>query len=93
MQKTDIFTKHAAKRSQQRAIPPFIANLILDYGRVTRRHGADCYYLDKVARKELRRELGKKIYARIQDQLNIYVVENKGVLTVAHRVKRIKRHH
>ena len=93
MQNSDAFTKHAVRRCQQRGIPPFVVELVLDHGRVTRRHGADCYYLDKRARKEIRRQLGKRIYARVRDQLNIYVVHEGAILTVAHRTTRIKHRH
>lgn len=83
-------TQHAQARSQQRGIPPFVAELIMDYGQCIRRHGADVHFIDKAGRKALKRELGTKIYARIEDQLNIYVVARDEVITVAHRVKRIK---
>ena len=65
--------------------------LILDYGSCKRSHGAEVYYLDKRGRYALERELGKKRYAHVEDQLNIYVVEDTRVITVAHRTKRIKR--
>jgi hypothetical protein len=83
-------TQHAYKRSQQRGIPPFVMELILDYGSCLHRHGADVYYLDKSGRRALKRELGAKIYARIEDQLNVYVVSDSNVITVAHRNERIK---
>ncbi len=83
-------TQHAQKRSQQRGIPPFIMELILDYGRCMYRHGADVHYLDKSGRRALKRDLGSKIFARIEDQLNVYVVADNEVITAAHRIKRIK---
>lgn len=84
------FTKHAVRRCQQRGIPPFIVELILDHGRIRRRHGADCYFLDKKATKEIKRTLGSQIYARISDQLNVYVVAEEEIVTVGHRTKRMK---
>ena len=83
-------TQHAQKRSQQRGIPPFIHGLIIDYGQCKYSHGAEVHFLDKAGRRKLQRELGRKVYARIEDQLNIYVVLDGSVITVAHRVHRIK---
>ena len=59
-------------------------------GRCQRRHGADVHYLDKSCRRALKRDLGTKKYARIEDKLNVYVVADDKVITVAHRTKRIK---
>jgi hypothetical protein len=83
-------TQHAHKRSQQRCIPPFILGLIMDYGKCKYSHGAEVYYLDNHGRRQLKKELGRKIYARIEDQLNVYVVMNGSVITTAHRIQRIK---
>ena len=83
-------TQHAHKRSQQRGIPPFILGLIIDYGNCKYSHGAEVYFLDKRGRQRLKRELGRKDYARIEDQLNVYVVLDGCVVTVAHRTHRIK---
>ena len=63
----------------------------MDYGRCAHRHGAKVYFLDKAGRKELKREFGSKVYARIEDQLDVYVVEDGAVITVAHRLGRMKR--
>ena len=93
MNNSIAFTKHAFKRCQQRAIPPFIVDLIIDYGRITRRHSSDVYYLDKNAKTEIKRLLGRKIYARVSDQLNVFVVLEGEVLTVAHRTKRTSVKH
>ena len=87
------FTKHALQRCQQRGIPPFIVDLVIDHGRITRRHGADVYYLDKSARRQIKRLLGRKLYARINDQLDIYIVLEDEILTVAHRTKRTRLNH
>ena len=83
-------TGHARKRSQQRAIAPFVMELVMKYGRVTYRHGAKVIFLDKVARKKLKRYLGHKVYARIEDQFDVYVVADGSIVTTAHRDKRIR---
>ena len=90
MQRTESFSKHAMHRSQQRAIPPFIVDLVLDYGKSARKHGADVYFLDNQGRKRIEQALGRKIYTRMIDQLDVYVVCEGQVITVGHRTKRIK---
>ncbi len=47
MNRMNDVTEHARKRSQQRAIPTFVMGLVLDYGRIAYRHGAEVAYLDK----------------------------------------------
>lgn len=77
---------------QQRSIPPFMIELVLDYGELKRSHGADLYFFNKRLHRKLKRSLGSKIYSRIKDQLGIYVVEDGGqIITAGHRTKRIKR--
>ena len=77
---------------QQRSIPPFLIELVMDFGDTKRSHGADLYFFNKRSRRKLKKSLGPKIYARIKDQLDIYVVENGGqIITAAPRIKRIKR--
>ena len=83
-------TQHAYLRSQQRGIPPFVMGLILDYGSCKYSHGAVVYYLDKNSRRALKRHLGPKIYTRMEDQFDVYVVADNNVITVAHRTKRMK---
>lgn len=90
MNRMNDVTEHARKRSQQRAIPTFVMGLVLDYGRIAYRHGAEVAYLDKAGRRALKRDLGRKVYARIEDQLDVYVVADGSVITTAHREKRIK---
>lgn len=85
-------SKHAQVRAQKRAIPPFVRDLLVDYGRVVRRHGADVYFLDRKARKALQRDMGCLVYKRLCDLLDSYVVVGEGgtVITAAHRFKRAK---
>lgn len=90
MKPINDITRHARKRSQQRAIAPFVMELIMNYGRVTHRHGAEVTSLDKAGRKELKRYLGHKVYVKIEDQLNVYVVADGSIITTAHRDKRIR---
>jgi hypothetical protein len=85
-------TKHAAQRCQQRGIPPFIMDLIIAYGETSRRGGAELSFLTKESRRQLERDLGHKVYARIEDQLDVYIVHNDTeVITAAKRTSRIPR--
>ena len=87
-------TKHATVRTQQRAVPPLISDLLVDYGSSMRHDGADVYFFDKQSRGRLKRALGGHrgldIIAR---WLNTYVVlgEDGDVITVARRTTRLKR--
>lgn len=85
-------TKHARARSQQRAIPEFVMDLLVSYGKSKRRHGAEVYYLDKFSRKQLRQYIGSIIYSRISDLLDCYVViaDDGAVITTGKRLKQIK---
>jgi hypothetical protein len=84
---------HAKARSQQRAIPHFIAMLLLDYGASMRHHGADVVYIDKPARKRLRLELGERGLALVEPWFGIaaVVADDGQLLTVFHRKQRLKR--
>jgi hypothetical protein len=85
-------TTHAAQRAQQRSIATSAIEIVRDYGVSIRRHGADIRYLDRDAHRHVRRALGDREYARLGRKLNIYVVEEGGMIcTVAHRLRRIRR--
>ena len=83
-------SKHASRRCQQRAIPPFILKLLMQFGSSRYSHGAKVYYLDKAGRKRVRRHLGKLIYGRLEDQLDRSVVAaaDGTVVTAYNRVGR-----
>ena len=86
------FSYHAQIRKQQRAVPQIIVEWLQDYGRVIRKAGADVYYLDKKARRKLRRDIGSVPYRRMEDLLDAYVViaDDGSVVTVGWRYKRLK---
>jgi NAD kinase len=85
-------SRHAAKRSKERSVPPFIIGLLIDYGRVVRRKGAAVYFFDKRSRKTLKKEMGSLVYERLDDLFDNYVVvgDDGAVVTTAHRTKRMK---
>ena len=87
-------TRHARTRLQQRAIPPFVIELLDRFGNSARSDGAETMYFDRAARKELRRFLGGDRGLRlIEEWLNAYIVVADGgpVVTAGHRHRRIQR--
>lgn len=87
-------TRHARQRRQQRAIPALVVELLLSNGSRMRHAGADVFFVDKTARKRLRRELGGERGMRmIEPWLGHYlVVSDEGrLITAAPRTSRLKR--
>ncbi len=87
-------TRHAEARLQQRAIPPFVLDLLQSCGSTMRCRKADRLFFDKAARKRLKRHLGGARSLRVIEKwLNVYAVlsDDGGVITVGHRSKRINR--
>ena len=89
-----MLTQHAQARCKQRGIRSEVVDVLLDYGRRKRRHGAEICYLDQSAVTSVMNssfDMGCKAYARIADRLHTYLVlSNDGrVVTVAKRFRRI----
>ncbi|MBP6902782.1 MAG: hypothetical protein KBC73_22005 [Burkholderiaceae bacterium] len=86
-------TRHAARRAQQRAIPPMAIDLLLRFGR-SEKAGDGCtrVYLDKTSHRRLRAYAGR-LASHLHDYLGIYAVVagDQHVVTVAHRIERIRR--
>ncbi|MGO7358872.1 hypothetical protein [Rhizobium ruizarguesonis] len=85
-------TTHFETRMRQRGVRNEVVNAILEYGRCSRVRGADSYYMDRSSRMRARDELGAKTYARLEPQLDLYVVasDDGSLVTVAHRLRRYK---
>ena len=83
---------HAEARCQQRSIPKFVLDLLLEHGNRGRHHGADVYYFDKQAHKRLKKALGKRVYNRLSDMMNVYAVvgDDECVITSGKRRKHLK---
>lgn len=89
-----VYTYHAQLRAQQRAIPPILVDLLLQFGhREKSGDGTSKVFFDKVARRKLRTYAGAMANS-IEQHLNVYVVVGPAqeVITVAHRDERIRRH-
>jgi len=87
-----MLTKHAEARCQQRGIRDEVVEALLSYGQRQYRHGAEVCYMDRAARADLKRAIGRKAYARLADRLNTYVVlsTDGAVVTAARRHGRLK---
>jgi hypothetical protein len=88
------FTAHAAQRLQQRAIPPFVVELLEYCGSELRCGHADKLFFDKAARKRLRKRLGGERGMRLfQRYFNVYVVigDDGRIVTVAYQSSRHRR--
>jgi len=87
-------SKHAAKRSQQRAIAPMVIDLLLQFGSTEKAgDGASRVFFDKAARRRLDAYAGP-LAPLLRQHLDLYAVmaANGNVITVAHRLERIHRH-
>ncbi len=90
----DMYTKHAEVRSQQRAIPKNVIDLLVEYGDCKHDgHGCEIYFFNKYSKKEIEDNLGKNKLSNLDHCLDAYVVLREGwVITCGHRTQRIKRH-
>ena len=82
-----MYKKHARERMQQRAISPFVVDLVLLYGNEEHdgRGGIRHFFTSKT-RKIVRRELGGQMYKHLRHSLDAYVVECDGqIVTVGWR--------
>lgn len=88
-------TAHARARLQQRGIPLPVLDCLLSFGKkVHDHHGAEILFFDHQARDQIRCSYGEQTFKRLESKLDTYaVVGTDGVvLTVGHRIKRIRRH-
>jgi len=87
-------THHAVTRSQQRAIPPLLIDLLLQFGKSeSAGSGFAKIFFDKQARKRVAAYAGP-LAQSLNAHLDLYAVvgENNQVITVGHRLERIQRH-
>ena len=90
------YSKHALKRSQQRAIPTMISDWLVLHGeRCHLGEGVKILFFNKKTRKLLKKEFGSLIYGKFSGYLNIYVIQcvsSGTIITVGRRYikRRIK---
>ena len=86
-------TTHARVRMQQRGIPAFALDALLEYGReIHDRHGCLIVRFDKRSRHRAARALGS-LYRRVERHLGAYAVigPDDAVVTVGHVQGRLPR--
>lgn len=87
-------TLHARIRRQQRAIPPMLIDLLIQFGASEPSgDGTRKYFFDKASRRQVMAYAGAFAKA-LEEHLNLYAViaADSSVVTVAHRDERIRRH-
>ena len=88
-----MYTAHAKVRMQQRAIPPIVVNLLIDYGeRAPAGRGGEIFYFGKRGRQRVCRSKGQVVSRRLEGHWRNYVVVTDGqVVTAGKRYRRIRR--
>ncbi len=86
-----MYTVHAKRRQQQRNIPKYIQELLINYGqyKYTGEKGK-IYYFNKVSLRKIIKDLGKNIQKDIDQYLNAYLVrssDDQVLITVGRRYK------
>lgn len=86
-------SEHAKKRGQQRAIPPLVIDLLFRFGSSeSAGDGTSKLFFDKASRRQLYAYAGA--LARMLDKhMDLYAVvaADSTVITVGHRLERIRR--
>lgn len=86
-------SKHASIRCQQRAIPPLLIDLLLQFGvSESAGDGASRLFFDKVSRRRVKAYAGT-LAGMFEEHLDLYAVvgADNTIVTVAHRLERIRR--
>ena len=87
-------TQHANARSQQCAIAPMMIDLLLQFGQSeSAGSGATRFFFDKTARRRVAFYAGP-LASLLTAHLDLYAVvgTDMQVITVGHRLERIRRH-
>ena len=87
-------SNHASVRSQQRAIPPILLDLLIQFGASEPSgDGTSKMYFDKAARRRLKAYAGP-LAGLLNEHLDVYAVvsSDSKVITAAHLTERIHRH-
>jgi hypothetical protein len=87
-------TEHASTRSQQRAIPALVLDLLLQFGARGHAPGQAQYvYFDKRSRRRVASYAGC-LASTLQEHLDVYAVvgDDEKVITTGHRNVRLPRH-
>ncbi len=85
---------HAQTRSQQRAIPPMVIDLLAQFGKSEPAgDGASLVYFDKSARRKVKAYAGP-LAGILESHLDVFAIfaADEKLVTVGHRYERIRRH-
>jgi hypothetical protein len=88
------FSRHAAKRSKERSLPPAIIDWLHDFGTsYPAGDGAEKLIFDKPARRRLERNLGPIIYRKIEVSLDAFAVRSAegGIITCGWMTSKVRR--
>lgn len=88
------FSRHAKDRSQQRAIPPMLIDLLLQFGSCERAGaGVSKMFFDKPSRRKVKAYAGP-LASLLNDHLDVYAVvtDDLKVITTGHRTQRFVSH-
>ena len=86
-------TQHAARRSQQRCIPPMMVELLQRFGTSQPAgDGTSRLYFDKAARRHVESFVGH-MAGLFSEHMDLYAIVSADyeVITVAHLTKRVQR--
>jgi hypothetical protein len=87
-----IASHHAAIRQQQRGIPGYVIDSLINYGKVNHdHHGAEILTLPKAVRQKLKNAKSKGKYNALESHFDCNAALNESVIvTVGHRTKCMK---
>ena len=82
-----MYTKHAKIRMKQRGLEPLVVDLLLSYGAEQHdKRGGTRRYFDKLSRRRVQRAIGRRVFKRLEDLLDAYLIEQDGhIITVGWR--------
>jgi hypothetical protein len=87
-------TRHATTRSQQRAIPPMMIDLLIQFGTSeSAGSGVSKVFFDKQACRRVSAYAGP-LAASLNEHMDLYAVvaDDRSIVTVGHRQERIRRY-
>ena len=86
-------TPHAMQRSVKRSIPARVIDQIYAYGSVRRSRGADSYFIDHAALREVADDLGSDAARHLERHRDVYLIvsDRQKVITVARSQQRFRR--
>jgi prepilin-type processing-associated H-X9-DG protein len=85
-------TTHAAKRMQQRHLPPLIVDLLQHYGQTRHQNGATVLFFDEKGQERARQELRLALsrFDKLRDAYLVEANDSGAVVTIGYRFERIK---